>query len=322
MAREDSNRLCRICNDEDKKVSYKAKEMLCGLRDEYTYFICPNCKCLQIEEVPNDLSKFYPGEYYSFRTESKVKAFLRSKWAKYSYNKNISNFIGALLYLIKGEYADISYFKILKINKHSRILDVGCGMAHSLVCLGELGYTDLTGVDPYVQKAWSNGSVTVLNCDLADLNRKFDVIISNWSFEHMDDPEGVLNSFKRLLNEDGMLVLRIPMVSSFAWRKYGVSWYNMDPPRHLYLHSYESLNIILGKVSLRIINIFHESNWRSLFLSYCYENNISPADSSLLVKIKLIFLKIIKFKYFNNLSNSINKNEESDLVCFVIKNNI
>ena len=320
MSRENSHNYCRICDNDIKNTIFEAKEMLCGSRCEYKYTMCSICKCLQIVEIPNDLSKFYPSEYYSFRSESKIKIFLRSQWAKYSYSRKNYNLIGLLIYFIKGDYSDISYFRNLGINKNSRILDVGCGMAHSLLCLGKLGFTDLTGVDPYVKKAWSSGSVTVLNCDIANVNGKFDVIMSNWSFEHMDDQVGVLNSFKRLLSDDGILVLRIPIVSSYAWRRYGVNWYNMDPPRHLYLHSYNSLNIILNKVDLRTVNIYHESNWRGLFLSYCYEKDISPADTSILKKAKRYILFIFKFLKFYNLSKSINKNKESDLVCFVLKN--
>jgi hypothetical protein len=40
--------------------------MQLGLREEFEYFECSKCGCLQIEEVPLDLSKYYPDNYYSY----------------------------------------------------------------------------------------------------------------------------------------------------------------------------------------------------------------------------------------------------------------
>mgnify|MGYP000938470375 CR=1 FL=1 len=41
-------------------VSYVAREMMIGMREEFRYFQCANCDCLQIEEVPVNMDKFYP----------------------------------------------------------------------------------------------------------------------------------------------------------------------------------------------------------------------------------------------------------------------
>ncbi len=54
---------CRICSNKDEKQIFVAKEKHFGLNDEFIYFECPNCETLQIEEIPADMSKYYPDGY-------------------------------------------------------------------------------------------------------------------------------------------------------------------------------------------------------------------------------------------------------------------
>jgi hypothetical protein len=64
------NVVCRICGQSSKSnTEYSVKEMMFGFRDEFTYFECANCGCLQILKIPTDISKYYPSKYYSFIQE-------------------------------------------------------------------------------------------------------------------------------------------------------------------------------------------------------------------------------------------------------------
>jgi hypothetical protein len=57
---------CRICgNDEDNK-DYYVKDYEFGGRNTFHYFQCSECKCLQIAEIPEDMSIYYDSGYYSF----------------------------------------------------------------------------------------------------------------------------------------------------------------------------------------------------------------------------------------------------------------
>jgi SAM-dependent methyltransferase len=44
-----------------------------------------------------------------------------------------------------------------------------------------------------------------------------------------------------LLACKGIIVVRIPAVSSYAWERYGVAWMQLDAPRHFFLHSPKSM---------------------------------------------------------------------------------
>lgn len=59
---------CRICGNNKNNKIYQVKEMMFGFRDKFDYFQCATCNCLQISEIPCEISKYYPDNYYSFRS--------------------------------------------------------------------------------------------------------------------------------------------------------------------------------------------------------------------------------------------------------------
>ena len=50
---------CRICSAKGLFQSYLVREMLKGTKDEFEYFVCDNCNCLQIAEVPDNLGDYF-----------------------------------------------------------------------------------------------------------------------------------------------------------------------------------------------------------------------------------------------------------------------
>ena len=51
---------CRICGKENEGPTYKVREMQLGTEEEFEYFQCSNCECLQIKDFPPSIDKFYP----------------------------------------------------------------------------------------------------------------------------------------------------------------------------------------------------------------------------------------------------------------------
>ena len=71
------------------------------------------------------------------------------------------------------------------------------------------------------------------------------------SFEHLPDPIETLERVYRLMPSGGNCLIRIPLVSSEAWKKYGPHWVQLDAPRHFFLYSIESL-----KLNLKLRKLF------------------------------------------------------------------
>ena len=57
--------VCRICDFSDDHPIYTVREMMFGLKEEFCYFQCAKCQCLQISETPSDMSPYYQQDYLS-----------------------------------------------------------------------------------------------------------------------------------------------------------------------------------------------------------------------------------------------------------------
>ena len=248
---------CKIYSNSLGNEFFIVSEMMYGMHEKFTYFRCSSCGCLQILEPPKEIAKYYPNEsYYSFqqlenrtvwyeRLKNKIKyaifnTFFCSRVVPFFLKKTPDKYFKGLVWL-----------KMLiqqkAIKKTSSILDVGCGNGELLQKMNLWGLKNLMGIDPFLEKdiLYSSG-VRVLKQDIFHHVGTYDLIMLHHSFEHMDNPKLILKQLYKMLNPNGYLLIRIPVSDSFAWRKYGVNWDAIDAPRHFFLHTTNSMDI-LGK---------------------------------------------------------------------------
>ena len=102
---------CRICGNDIDNREYTVRKNMFHIYDEFLYFKCANCGCLQIKEYPTNISKYYPSDYYSYKYQ-------------------------------------LPCFDKGKCDYSSKILDIGCGTGTLLMQLRGFGFSDLTGIDP------------------------------------------------------------------------------------------------------------------------------------------------------------------------------
>jgi len=68
--------ICKICNNSENNKEFRVKEMMFGVGDQFTYFECSKCGCLQIAEILKNMGKYYPANYYSFKKEEGPNNFV------------------------------------------------------------------------------------------------------------------------------------------------------------------------------------------------------------------------------------------------------
>jgi len=275
---------CQVCYNLNHNKMHTAREMMFGTREEFDYLECAHCGCVQLVNVPNDMAKYYPLDYYSFKEEEikhfdPVRAFLRKQ--KHSYCLHGKNFIGKMLVERAGMPPHYSWLRGGHVNFASDILDVGCGVGHFLNLLREDGFTSLTGVDPFIKDDihYKNG-VTIWKKTLAQIDQQFDFVIMNHAFEHMAEPLSVLRDVQQVLKPGRYALIRIPVASSYAWRKYGIHWVQLDPPRHLFLHTLQSIKLLAESAGLRLSSVFYDSNTLQFTGSEKYLEGIALTDTS------------------------------------------
>ena len=278
---------CRVCNNGADNQKHVVLEMYFGTRETFEYFECSNCNCLQLAEFPHDMSVYYPDGYYSFAgidetsLARKLKSFVSRKRNGYALFRN--GILGRLFYTIRQPTMSFELLRLFKTLKNESVLDVGCGGGEFAYYLTELGINTV-GIDPFVRqvRVYKNG-LKILKRTLVEFKREtelqFDLIMFNHSFEHMPDPEEVLKVASGLLRDTGTIMIRIPTVSSYAWKHYRTNWVQLDAPRHLFLHSVESIGILANNAGFRVSDIVYDSDELQFCGSEQYLQNI-PLTSS------------------------------------------
>lgn len=313
---------CKICGNTDNPSRYTAREMMFGFRDEFVYLQCSRCECLQIVDVPANISKYYPANYYSLTKGHEVKfkglkgqtrLITLSAWV---FNRTWHH------RLIQKLYYPISLrvLKDLCVEVGTRILDVGCGSGQKfLFPLAELGFKNLQGCDPFIEYdiEYPNG-LQIRKTNVFDITGTWDVITYHHVFEHVPNPLENLLKVSELLADTGVCILRIPTVSSYAWQHYRTNWVQLDAPRHFFLHSIKSIQHLASQAKLSLFKVEYDSTYKQFEDSERY-----IADQPLRQGRPKGFLKFLQRKIkkhrFKRLAKKMNVDNQGDQAAFFLR---
>jgi SAM-dependent methyltransferase len=318
---------CKICSNEKNNTPYVLREMMFGTKEMFDYFQCSSCECIQIKEVPQNLGDYYPSNYYSFSdTTNKIKKLNYFKKLQYEHLSGMKpSLLGALVsYKYKSSFADVyKWCKSLSMNnKNAKILDIGSGGGELLKRLEILGFTDLTGSDPFIEKdVYLSDNLRLLKKHISELGGKYDIIMLHHCLEHIDNHAETLSQIYNLLAENGKILIRIPVYSKPLFEKYGVDLVTLDPPRHLFIHSLKSINYLLEKQGFEVLNFYYDANVFDIIASEQYQRNIALFDKekSYIISPKISIFSSREIKTFKKQIAKLNADGESDTMALVIR---
>jgi len=315
---------CQICGNEKQNRLHYPRELMLGLGDEFEYMECANCGCLQITQIPADLARYYADSYYSF-APPKLRNYpawlLRLRAARTRVRLGSPTMLGELGAAFSREQEHFDWLRRGKVSLSDAILDVGCGAGKHLLKLQREGFCNLQGVDPFIEQdiRYGNG-VTILKRQLSEIDRQFDFVMFNHSFEHMPNPLETLHDVRRILQKTGRLMLRVPVADSYAHRKYGTHWAAWDAPRHMFLYTVKSITVLAEQAGLALYDVAYDSTRRQFVTSELYLRNVPPQDRPLCYpgQAKALFTKT-QWKQLQEFANQLNARRDGDTACFFLK---
>lgn len=216
--------------------------------------ICKKCGLVWSDPRPENVRKYYENDYrlhYKSSFTPKLKHILRY-----------------------GNIALIRFEKFKEyIQNRDTVLDVGSGGSELVYLLKKKGYL-AEGIEPnkgYAEYAAKEYGIKIHNAFIEDIDLKekqYDVITTWHVLEHTEDPFNYLLMLKKLLKNQGTLIIELPnveVVSHAAANRFHLA--------HLYNFNHRTLENICIKAGYRVIKANVPQD-RGLIFMVCKKNSL------------------------------------------------
>jgi 2-polyprenyl-3-methyl-5-hydroxy-6-metoxy-1,4-benzoquinol methylase len=302
---------CLICSSSDCST-LKAFDV--ATNNYFTYISCKKCDVAYLSEIPDNYAQYYGNNYYSFNASNGVTQQLKYKRDVAVFSGK--GFIGRLMALLQPNH-NLFALKRLHIQQIDSLLDVGCGVGNEIHVLKSLGYNNVFGVDPYIKEdVYVNKGLLVKKQEVFEVKQQFKFVTMHHSFEHVIQPLEVLKKISSLLEDNGKIMIRIPVAASYAFEKYGNSWVQFDAPRHTFLHTEKSMQIMCNQVGLNVDEVIYDSTSFQFWGSDIVQKGIGihTASKATIFKARLQSF----FKGYASLTRQLNLQRKGDQAIFIL----
>lgn len=272
---------CILCGESETRLAFTGKDRLEVTADPFSIVRCQRCGLLFLNPRPTreEMGRYYP---YSKYKDEFTPAIEDDPSVVSRLNR---------LYHIERICRSVEWVK-----REGQLLDVGCATGNFLERVRRRGNWRVYGVEVNEEAARYAQNRFGLDVFIGELgaagypDHSFDVVTLWNVLEHLHSPLDTLREIRRLLRDDGALILSVPNVESLDARLFGDCWIGLDPPRHLYAFSPKTLRSVLSKAGLETIGMrFITGSYHSCTTSL----RLAVSNSSLPESSRAILQRII-----------------------------
>lgn len=233
---------------------------------------CPVCggesqhDFLEAEDhnVSNDLFKIVECVACSFRftnpipTEETIGDYYKSEnYVSHSGTKK--GFVNRVYHIVRSRAIKQKENLAAKYSKEKAILDIGCGTGDFLGYCKSLNWKTL-GLEP--DQSARKIALESNAIEAKDLGHLYEIeenafdIISMWHvLEHVYNLNEDIEQYKKILKDDGTLLVAVPNCSSKDAEHYKSSWAAYDLPIHLYHFRPDNMKKLFSKHGMEVVEI-------------------------------------------------------------------
>jgi SAM-dependent methyltransferase len=211
--------ICNLCRSTDSLPFLK-----CG---SHELVRCSRCGLIRTDTFRHAETSYQGDDYFTLKNQ---------------YVGNWDDFLGIFRTLVA------------RIKEHTpppaSLLDVGTGIGILLAAAREAGYT-IQGVElsPWASAfAREEKQLNVLDGTLSEVSLnsgQYDVVVLNHVLEHVDNPRELLTEARRVLADDGLLVVGVPNVACLMRSLRGSRWVSLRPEEHIWHFAPQTLRRLL-----------------------------------------------------------------------------
>jgi SAM-dependent methyltransferase len=183
----------------------------------FTYLRCGSCGTVFLRDVPDDLARWYPDDYFVFPSVAELDAMGADRTETYKIEAVLPHVRGGRLVEVGPG------FGVFARRAAVAGFDV-CGLEMDAACCAHL--RDVVGVQA-IQTVTPEAALDSLPPSDA---------IAMWhSLEHVRDPWALVAAAAHNLRPGGVLAMALPNPQALGFRLFGGRWPHVDAPRHLHL---------------------------------------------------------------------------------------
>lgn len=167
-------------------------------------------------------------------------------------------------------------YRMIKNEKRSSIFDLGAGTGLFLLKFKKKRWK-IDGIEyslDAVKFAKKVYQIDIKQGDFLDIHIKdveFGYVVLNNVLEHLHKPLETLIKVRKMISDDGVLIIAVPNIDSLGYKIYKKNWYPLQPPIHLNQFNPKTIDHILKSAGFKIVKISHkypEHAYFGLFESY------------------------------------------------------
>jgi SAM-dependent methyltransferase len=231
-----------VCCEKDQAVSFRKS-------NGFQMYKCVNCDFVSVHPLP-DFAKI-EAHYNDTRTNTNQKEIRANLFPIFVHEPNNP----------KRDFFDSVFKKVQNLLKKDKfdILEIGSGFGYFIHYANEIGHhaigTEVTKQYAELGSESLNGRIVyVENDQYSDhfSEKSFDLIYMEHVFEHVLNPDKILQAVRKLLRPGGVFFIAVPNMKSVSSAVQGKLWAWAAAPDHLYFYNPTNLQLLLKRYGFQI----------------------------------------------------------------------
>lgn len=227
---------CYLCGKNECAEFLIGEDDLTGKDGKFLYVKCNGCDLVYQNPRLNigAIKEFYDSEYIAHRKKKNWGVLTPLyEWAMNKLDRDKEKLVR----------------KYYPVNRSTRLLDVGCAVGTFLLHMNEKYDCKVSGVDfkegldypGFARIDFHEGVFYDQNIPSESMD-----LITMWHFfEHDYDPRRSLEAARKVLTQNGKLIIEVPRLDSFTFKLFKNRWPGVQAPQHTALYTRKTLSEIL-----------------------------------------------------------------------------